>query len=169
MTSDEQGCPDPVAPGFDLDLVEYLVIAVPDLAGVAEVAEALRRLVLTGRIQILDLVGVVTSPGGGDLVLEPEAVSGMSVLRDVEGEVGGLLTDDDIALACSELPWGTAAVVLVVEDRWADVLASAARTSGGRIVGGERIPHHRVAASLGARHPGATSEAATDERARDPS
>src|SRR5947208_12585082 len=115
MASDAQGYPDAVTPAVDLDLVEYLVIAVPDLAGVAGVAEALRRLVLTGRIRILDLVGVVTSPDGGDQVLEPEAVSGMSVLRDVEGEVGGLLTDDDIALACSELPWGTAAVVVVVE------------------------------------------------------
>jgi hypothetical protein len=162
MASDAHDRPQAVAPGFDLDLVEYLVIAVPDLADVAGVAEALRRLVLTGRIQILDLVGVVTSLDGGDLVLEPEVVSGMSVLRDVEGEVGGLLTDDDIALACSELPWGTAAVVLVVEDRWADVLASAARTSGGRIVGGERIPRHRVAASLGGRRSGGAVEMAPD-------
>jgi len=137
----------PAEPGFDLELVEYMVIAVPDLARVAGVAEALRRLVRSDRIQVLDLVAVVTS-ADGYVVVEPEAVAGMAVLGDVDGEVGGFLTDEDIALACSELPEGTAAVILVVEDRWAGLLAGAARSSGGQIVGGERIPRHRVEASL---------------------
>jgi len=141
--------PEAAEPGLDLDLVEYLVIAVPDLAGVAGVAEALRRLVRSDQIQILDLVTVVTRGDGTHLVMEAETVAGMAVLDDVEGEIGGLLTDDDIAMAASELPPDTAAVILVVEDRWADVLAGAARTSGGQIVGGERIPRHRIEALLG--------------------
>lgn len=150
MAPDPSNRPEAAEPGFDLELVEYMVIAVPDLASVDGVAEALRRLVRSDRIQILDLVAVVTS-AGGDVVIEPEAVAGLAVLRDVDGEVGGLLTDEDLAMACSELPEGTAAVILVVEDRWADVLAGAARMSGGQIVGGERIPRHRVEASVRAR------------------
>lgn len=137
----------PARRGFDLDLVEYLVIAVPDLACLAGVAEALQRLVRSGRIRILDLAGLAASVDG-DVVVEPEAIATMSVLRDVDGEVGGLLTDDDIAMACSALPSGTAALVLVVEDRWADALAHAARLSGGRIVGGERVPRYQVEASF---------------------
>ena len=40
------------------------------------------------------------------------------------------------------------ALILVVEDRWAQLLSDAAREGGGRIVGGERIPRHRIAQSL---------------------
>ena len=135
---------------IDVDLVEYMVIAIPDLASVGDVAEAMRRLVKTDRMRILDLVAVVISADGAHVAVEPEAVAGMTVLRDVEGEVGGLLSTDDIAMACGELPPGTAAVILVAEDRWADILAGAARRSGGRIVGGERIPRYRIEATLNA-------------------
>lgn len=149
MALDPPRRPDAEDREIDLDLVEYVVIAIPDLASVLEVAEAVRRLVTTDRIRILDLVAVVVSADGAHAAVEPEAVDGMSVLRDVSGEVGGLLNEDDIAMACGDLPPGTAAVILVAEDRWAGVLAGAARRSGGRIVGGERIPRYRVEATLG--------------------
>jgi hypothetical protein len=128
----------------DLDLVEYVVIAVPELSSTVDVAAALRDLVESSRIRILDLVGVVTGPGGRYSVIEPEQLSGLAELHSVEGEVGGLLSEDDIALACSALQPGTSALILVVEDRWAQLLADAARHGGGRIIGGERIPRHRL-------------------------
>ena len=128
----------------DLDLVEYLVIAVPELASTVGVASAIRKLVESSQIWILDLVGVVTSPDGRITAVEAELLSGLAELRSVEGEVGGLLSEDDIALACGALQPGTSALILVVEDRWAQVLSEAARHSGGRIIGGERIPRHRL-------------------------
>jgi uncharacterized protein DUF6325 len=128
----------------DLDLVEYVVIAVPALSSTGGVAVALRELVETSRIRILDLVGVVAGPEGRFSAIEPEELAGLAELRGVEGEVGGLLSEDDIALAGSALQPGTSALILVVEDRWAQLLADAARQSGGRIVGGERIPRHRL-------------------------
>ena len=54
------------------------------------------------------------------------------------------MSDDDIALACQALQPGTSALIIVAEDRWAQLLADAARGGGGRIVGGERIPRHRL-------------------------
>lgn len=128
----------------DLDLVEYVVIAVPALGSTVDVASALRELVESSRIRILDLVGVAVGPDGSYSAIEPEQLSGLAVLREVEGEVGGLLSEDDIALACAALQPGTSALILVVEDRWAQLLADAARSSGGRIIGGERIPRHRL-------------------------
>ena len=128
----------------DLDLVEYVVIAVPELSSTVDVAAALRELVESSQIRILDLVGVVTGADGRHAAIEPEKLSGLADLRDVEGEVGGLLSEDDIALASSALEPGTSALILVVEDRWAQLLSDAARTSGGRIIGGERIPRYRL-------------------------
>jgi hypothetical protein len=132
----------------DLDLVEYVVITLSGLSGAVAVARALQELVEASRIRILDLVAVVTDAEGHYTSLEPESVPGLAALRGVEGEVGGLLSEDDIALACGALKPSTTALILVVEDRWAQLLSDAAREGGGRIVGGERIPRHRIAHSL---------------------
>lgn len=128
----------------DLDLIEYVVISLPELSSAVDIAAALKQLVDTAQIRILDLVGVVTGPDGRFTAIEPELLSGLAELDGVEGEVGGLLSEDDLALACSALQPGTSALILVVEDRWAQSLADAARHSGGRIIGGERIARHRL-------------------------
>ena len=73
--------------------------------------------------------------------------------------MGGLLSEDDVILAGSALPPGTSALVVVVEDRWASLLADAARQSGGRILGGERIPRHRLEQSRRAHASGPTGGA----------
>jgi hypothetical protein len=134
----------------DLDLVEYLVIAVPQLSSIVSVARALTSLVASLQIRILDLVAVVTDADGRYVVAEPEQTPGLADLQWVEGDVGGLLSDDDIAVASRALKRGHAALILVVEDRWAQKLSEAARAEGGRIVGGERIPRSRLELSASA-------------------
>ena len=124
----------------DPDLVEYVVINLPDLSSSMRVAQALRALVESSRIRILDLVGVASDAHGRFVATEPELVAALADLRTVEGEVGGLLSEDDIALACRALPPRSSALILVAEDLWAQELADAARAGGGQIVGGERIP-----------------------------
>ena len=134
----------PRAPS-DADPVELVVIAVPDVSATGYIAEAVKHLVESGSIRVLDLVVVETELGGGFRWFEFEDVVGLAPLRDVEGEVGRWLSVDDIALTCSALGAGSTAVLLVVEDRWALPLAEAVQTCGGRIVGGERIPAGRRA------------------------
>jgi uncharacterized protein DUF6325 len=138
----ERPAPDRLSP--DPDLVEYVVIGLPDLSSSLTVAQALRSLVEASRIRILDLVAVVSDAQGRYTVAEPELVSALADLRTVDGEVGGLLSDDDIALACRSLRSGSAALILVAEDLWAQELAAAARSGGGQILGGERIPRLRL-------------------------
>ena len=132
----------------DLDLVEYVVMTTSGLSSTAEVARALKELIESSQIAILDLVGVEVDTSGGYVAVEPEELSGLAELTTVEGKIGGLLSEDDIALACGAMSPGTSALIMVAEDRWASQLAEAARSSGGRIVGGERIPRHRVERSL---------------------
>jgi len=131
-------------PTPDLDLVEYVVVALPELSSTVPVADALASLVEASQIRILDVVGVTSDPAGRVVCVEPEFLPGLQSRYGIDGGVAGLLSDDDIALACRSLPAGSSALVLVVEDRWAEQLAAAARTSGGQIVGGERIPRHRL-------------------------
>ena len=135
---------DRTRPDVDSDLVEYLVITTGTLSRTAKVAEALQDLIDTAQLRVLDLVGVQIDDTGGYAAVELELLSGFADLRPGDGEVGGLLSEDDIALACGAMSPGTSALILVAEDGWARPLAEAVRRSGGRIAGGERIPRDRV-------------------------
>ena len=132
--------------GVATDLVEYLIVAVPDLDSLADVVPALAELVEAGVMYILDVVVLTRDSEGAVAVLELEDVGGMAALAEVEGDVGGLLSDSDIEFCAFALRPGTAGIVLVTEDRWARPLAIAARRAGGQIVAGDRVPAARVEA-----------------------
>jgi hypothetical protein len=133
----------------DLDLVEYLVVVVSDLGSLRTVTHALADLVASAAIRILDLVCVSKGSEGGELtVVEFEEVEEMAALHKVDGDIGGLLSPQDIDTASRPLAAGSSAILLVVEDRWARGLSTAARQAGGRIVGGGRIARPRIEAAL---------------------
>jgi hypothetical protein len=136
--------PDTVAP----DLIEYLIVEVPDLDALASLAPALAELVDTGKIRILDLVAIEKSALGAVTALELDVVDSLTALNDVDGDVGGMLSRHDIELAALAIQPGTAGLVLVTEDRWAEPLSVAAQGVGGQILGGERIPSSRVESVL---------------------
>ena len=136
--------PDPVA----ADLVEYLIVEVPDLDALESLVPALVELVETSRIRILDLVALEKDANGAVAVLEVDALDSMAALRDVEGEAGGMLSQHDIELASRALRPRTAGIVVLTEDRWAEPLSDAAQHAGGQIIGGERIPASRVESAL---------------------
>ncbi len=135
----------------DLDLIEYVVMTTARLSATADVACALTELVESAQITVLDMVGVEVDTTGGYVTVEPEELQALTALAPVDGMVTGLLSEDDIALACGAMSPGTAALIMVAEGRWARPLADAVRRSGGRVVGGERIPRRRVERSLRAR------------------
>ena len=140
-TSDE---PDAVA----ADLIEYLVVEVPDLGALSSLVPALAELVETARIRILDLVAFEKSADGSITALELDAVESMAALRNVDGEVGRMLSEHDIELAALALRPRSAGIVLVTEGRWAQPLSVSAQRAGGQIIGGERIPAYRVESVL---------------------
>ena len=132
----------------DSDLVECFVIVVQDLDSLAGVASALADLVRAETIRVLDLVAVARADDATVNVLEVESVPSLAALTEVEGEVGGLLSDRDIDRASVVLEPGTAALLLVAEDRWAQPISVAAQQARGRIAAGERIPAARIEAAL---------------------
>jgi Family of unknown function (DUF6325) len=138
----------------DTDLVEYLIIAVPDLGSVAALASPLVGLVTGGTLRVLDLVVIETADDGSITVIEPEAVEGVAALVDTVGIVEGMLSEHDLMLASMAIRPGTAALILVVEDQWAEPLAEAARRAGGGVIAGERIPRQQVETALSGTPPG---------------
>jgi hypothetical protein len=55
------------------------------------------------------------------------------------GATTGLLGDEDVALTATEIEPGTAAVMIVYENRWAAPFISAVRRNGGVLIAQERI------------------------------
>jgi hypothetical protein len=133
---------------IDTDLVAYLMIAVPDVGAARSVVPALVSLVEQATIRIVDMVVLSRDDDGSVATLELEAVEQLAPLRDLDVEVGRMLNRHDLEMLALTLDRGTAAVVLVTEDRWAHALSEAVRAAGGRIIAGERIDAGRVRAAL---------------------
>jgi hypothetical protein len=144
----EERPPEASRPEVTSDLVAYVIVEVPQEDSLASVVPALAELVGSASIRILDLVVVSRDDDGAVTVREFEAVESIAALAEVEGEVGGMLSERDVALAATALRPGTTGIVVVTEDRWAESLSAAAQRAGGQIIGGERIPPPRVEDAL---------------------
>jgi hypothetical protein len=132
----------------DLDLLEYVLVVAPDLAGLGPVAGAVVALLHAGSIRLLDAVVLVR--GRDDTTVGSPSLTEVPALAElaVESAGGVLLSPHDVELAAVTLEPGQAALVLLVEDTWARALSDAARVGGARLTAGERITRDRVVASL---------------------
>jgi hypothetical protein len=140
--------PDDVA----TDLVEYFIIEVPGPDSIVGIAPALADLVEHQAIRILDLVVIVKEADGSTSQLELDDLDSTATLRDLDGDIGGVLSDHDIELASLALRSGSTGMIIVTEDRWAGPLSVAAQRAGGQIIAGDRIPPSRVETVLADRH-----------------
>lgn len=140
--------PDPQPIEIATDLVEYLIVQIPGPQALSAVGPELVRIVDSAVIRILDLVVVAISDDGEPEIVEIESISGLDAIIDVTVCHGLLLSQHDIELVSLALDPGDCAVVLVAEDRWAEPLATAARSLGGEVRAGERIARERIEAAL---------------------
>ena len=133
---------------IDTSLVECLVVVVPEMISLGSVAAALAELVQTAAIRILDVVVVTRRRSDHEVqVLEPGASESLPDML-VTNELGGLLSENDIALAGTSLLPGAVGIVMLIEDRWASPLSTAAKRAGGLVLGGQRVPRARIEAAL---------------------
>ncbi|HCB03730.1 MAG TPA: hypothetical protein DEQ43_05685 [Nocardioides bacterium] len=137
----------------DPDLLEYLLLSAPDVTGLASVATAVVALARSGTIRLVDAVLLVRSEGQTTVrTISPGEHPSLAALgRATTG--GVLLSSHDLELMALTLGPDEAALLLLVEDRWAATLSAAVRRSGARMTAGERVPRGRVAASLEAAIP----------------
>jgi hypothetical protein len=128
--------------------VEYIVVGFPGNQFKGEIAPALADLIDSGAIRIIDLVFVKKDADGTVSVFEYDGLEETARFAELDGEVGGLLTDDDVRLTAESLPPDTSAALLVWEDCWATPFVEALRNAGGVLLAGERIPRDVVEAAL---------------------
>ncbi len=131
--------------------IDFLVIAWPDPKPNGEIAPLVVDLVDRGIIRILDLAFVVKGDDGSVAGVElSDLGEQVAELKAFEGASSGLLSDDDLEEAGAALEPGSAAGILVFENRWAAPFAMAVRRSGGQLVANGRIPVQAILAALDA-------------------
>jgi hypothetical protein len=131
--------------------IDYLLVEWPGRQPTGEAMPHLLDLVDRGVIRVLDLVFLSKAEDGSVTRVEisdlGEAGAAFSAF---EGASSGLLSEEDTEEAGSALEAGTAAALLVYENRWAAPFASAVRRSGGQLVATGRIPIQAMLAALDA-------------------
>lgn len=135
-------------PDIATDLIEYVVIVLPGPDAMASVGPELVRLVDSAAVRILDLVVMRVGDDGAVEAIEPDSLPELEPIREATTCYGMLLSRHDIELVSLALRPRDCAVVLVAEDRWAEPLATAARSVGGDVRAGERLARERVEAAL---------------------
>ena len=129
--------PEPQPGPIDVVLIGYP----PGAPMTGEAVPILLDLVDRGIIRVLDVRFVRKDQDG--------TFSGFDLAdldRDVAGDLvafagatTGLLSDDDVATAAAEIEAGSAAVMIVYENRWAAPFVDAVRRNGGVLIANQRI------------------------------
>ena len=137
-------------PTPDIAPVELAVIAFPGSRFNGQIVPALAELVNDGIVHIIDLALVVKGDDGSITLLEYSDLEDedAGVFDDLDGEAGGLLTEDDLNLAAEALDAGSSALVVMWENSWARRLVAAVRDSDGVLVAHDRLDAETVAAAL---------------------
>ena len=124
--------------------VEYIIVGFPGNQFNGEIAPELAKLVESGTIRILDLVFIMKDADGNVAALDFEDHPDVASYNAIDGEVGGLISDEDIEYAAVELEPNSSAALLIWEDVWATPFVEAMRNSGGVLIEGSRIPHELI-------------------------
>jgi len=138
----------------ELGPIDYLVVEWPGKQPTGEAVPYLLDLVDSGLIRIIDLAFIAKDDNGAVTELEiAELGRDIEGIEILDGASSGMLSGDDFAEAANALENGTAAALLVYENRWAAPFAAAVRRSGGQLVASGRIPVQGIIAALDSSEP----------------
>jgi len=112
--------------------IEVVVVNFPDSGRVAGIAPLLQDLVDAGHVRIADALIVTRGAAGRMVVSEPDE-SVIPNWSSLSSRVQPLLSADDATLVAEEIGPGGAAVIVVIEHTWPDMLARLAGDSGGLV------------------------------------
>jgi Family of unknown function (DUF6325) len=137
----------------ELGPIDIVVIAYPaDAPMTGEAVPIMLDLVERGIIRVLDVLFVMQNEDGTFSGFEATDLTdkGVGDFKEFEGATSGLLGEDDVATASQALEPGSAAVMIVYENRWAGPFAAAVRRNGGVVIDNQRIPVQDVMDALDA-------------------
>jgi Family of unknown function (DUF6325) len=130
--------------------IQYIVVGFPGNKFNGQIVPELAKLIESGTVRVLDLIFVGKDDGGDVVAFEFDQLDELEAFASLDGEIGGLLSDEDVAYVGSILEPGNSAALLVWEDLWAAPFAAAVLDSGGVLLESARIPHELAQEALAA-------------------
>jgi Family of unknown function (DUF6325) len=132
--------------------ISYLIVEFPGNQMTGEGFSSLLDLVDSGVIRILDLVFVMRDSDGSMRALELQDIDrdGQFDLAVFAGASSGLVSQQDLSDAASVITPGSAAGVLIFENRWATPFVQALRRGNAELVSAGYIPQTDLIAALDA-------------------
>lgn len=128
--------------------VEYIILGFPGNGFKGEIVPALAKLIDSETVRIIDLVFILKDADGNVTTFEFDQLEELAPYASLQGEVGDLINQEDVAYAADALEPNNSAALLVWEDTWATEFAEAVRNAGGVVLEGARIPVELVDAAL---------------------
>jgi hypothetical protein len=137
----------------ELGPIDIIVIGYPaDAPMTGEAVPIFMDLIERGIVRVLDVMFVIKNEDGTFSGFDATDLSAESV-GDFEvfaGASSGLLDDQDLEMAAEAIEPGSAAVLIVYENRWAAPFAAAVRRNGGVLIASERVAVQDVIDALDA-------------------
>ena len=132
--------------------IDYMVFEFPGARFSGKGLPLLIDLVDRRIVRILDMLFVRKLPDGSVMRIElaDRTDEDKEQLALFEGATSGLLDQGDIDAATEVIEPGSAAGLIVFENRWAAPLATQLRRDGARMVASGRIPTQSILAALDA-------------------
>lgn len=126
--------------------LEYVIIGFPENNFTGDIASELAKLVENDIIRLIDVVLVSRGEDGTILAVEIDEDERLSAFLAIEGDVGGVISQEDIEHAAAALEDGSSVLLIMWEDKWAAPVVDAIQRAGGQLIEGARIPAELAAA-----------------------
>lgn len=121
--------------------IDFVLLEFPRDRLTGAASKALRELVASGTIRLLDLTVITKNDDDSVEALElTDAASDQAGFASFAQARSGLLGEEDVREAARAMTSGTVAALIVYENTWAGPFVAAARDSGGEVVASGRIP-----------------------------
>ena len=126
--------------------VDFLVAEFQEGSFHGGLTTAIARLVEQNIVHIIDLVFISKDADGNVEAIEIDALDDEAAefYSGLDGEYGGLLSDEDLSAAGADLAPGSAAGLIVYENVWAREFLAALGEAGGTVISQARIPAEDV-------------------------
>jgi uncharacterized membrane protein len=134
----------------DIGPVEFMVVAFPGNKFTGEITPALKDLVNSGTIRIIDLAFVTKDADGKVTAMELEDLDSDvgQAFQAIEAEIGELVNQDDLMAVGKSLEPNSSAALLVWEDTWATKFVQALANAGAVVLDLQRVPRDVIDAAL---------------------
>jgi uncharacterized membrane protein len=134
----------------DVGPVEFMVVAFPGNKFTGEITPALKELVNSGTIRIIDLAFVTKDADGNVAAMELEDLDSDvgQAFQAIEAVIGELVSQDDLMAVGKSLEPNSSAALLVWEDTWATKFVQALANAGAMVLDLQRVPRDVIDAAL---------------------